>query len=65
MLVRFQLALPFFVPFEQKITPAGLFLATVLEIQVFAFVAVFMIVVAILFCNRFHSCFSCHGQIIT
>ena len=31
----------------------------------FALVAVFVIIVAVLFCNRFHYKFSCHGVIIT
>ena len=49
-----------------KNKPTGLnFLATVFEAWVFALVAVFVIIVAVLFCNRFHSDFSCHRWIIT
>ncbi len=40
-------------------------LATVFQTRVFAFVAVLVVVVAVLFRNDFHFEFSCHGVIIS
>ena len=53
-------------PFRQKNKPCeGLyFLATVFKTWMLALVAVLVIIVAILFCNRFHCEFSCHREII-
>ena len=41
-----------------------IFLATVFKNWMFSFVAVFMIIVAVLFRDNFHLYFSCHGIII-
>ncbi len=46
-------------------TLRALFLATIFKTWMFALVAVFVIIVPILFCNRFKRKFSCHGWIIT
>ncbi len=51
--------------YQKNKTLTVLFLATIFEARMFAFVAVFVVIVAILFCNRFHSEFSCHVEIIT
>ena len=39
-------------------------LSAVLEAEVFAFVAMLVIVIAVLFANRFHFEFSCHNMLI-
>ena len=43
----------------------GLFLAAIFETRMSSFVAMFMIIVAILFCNWSQFDFSCHGVIIS
>lgn len=50
--------------FDENRAFTGSILATIFEIWVLALVAVFMIVIAILFCNWSHFEFSCHVRII-
>ena len=50
---------------EEKIPCERGFLATVFQAWMLAFVTMFVVIVAILFCNRFHCKFSCHSIIIT
>lgn len=52
---------------RNKISPSKglILLAAVFQARMFPLVAVFMVVVAILFRNRSQFNFSCHGDIIT
>ena len=56
-----------YIQMQNKITPlfSGVILATVFEARMFALVAVFVVIIAILFGNRSQFDFSCHGDIIT